>query len=98
VWCGVWYGVVCSVWYGVVCAAMCGVVCGACRVWCGVWCVPCVVWCVVRAVCGVVCGVESTPIIVFPKSCVNTYEGCFERPAVLKKEDIPNIRQTAIHP
>ena len=80
-----------------------------CVVWCVVRAVCGVVWCVVRAVCGVVCGacrvwcgvvcgVESTPIIVLPKSCVNTYEGCFERPAVLKKEDIPNIRQTAIHP
>ena len=66
----------------VVCGAVCGVVCGA----------------VCGAVCAVVCGVESIPIVVLHTSCVNTYEGCLERPAVLKEEDIPILKQTAIHP
>ena len=80
--------------------------------WCGVWCGGAVWWCVVRCVvqyvlwcvlwrslcCAVVCGVESTPIVVLHTSCVNTYEGCLERPAVLKEEDIPILKQTAIHP
>ena len=45
-----------------------------------------------------VCGAESIPIVVLHTSCVNTYEGCLERPAVLKEEDIPILKQTAIHP
>ena len=52
-----------------------------CGEWSGVWYgVVCAAMCgvVCGAMCGVVCGVESTPIIVFCKSCVNTYEGCFE--------------------
>ena len=71
--------------------------------WCMVWPV-CTVVCgavcaVVRGVvCTVVCGVESIPIVVLHTSCVNTYEGCLERPAVLKEEDIPILKQTAIHP
>ena len=61
-------------------------------------------WCVVRGpvcavVCGAVCAVESIPTVVaLHTSCVNTYEGCLERPAVLKEEDIPILKQTAIHP
>ena len=54
----------------------------------GVWYGLCVLW----------CGVESIPIVVLHTSCVNTYEGCLERPAVLKEEDIPILKQTAIHP
>ena len=39
-------------------------------------------------VCAVVCGVELMPTVVLHTSCVNTYGGCLERPAVLKEEDI----------
>ena len=63
-------------------------------VWCGVWCGVCY-----GVVCTVVCGVESIPTVVaLHTSRVNTYEGCLERPAVLKEEDIPILKQTAIHP
>ena len=72
-WCGVWCGVCGAVVCAVVCGAMCAVVFA---VVCG-------------AMCAVVCGVELIPIVVLHTSCVNTYEGCLERPAVLKEEDIP---------
>ena len=71
--------------------------------WCMVWPV-CTVVCaavctVVRGAVCVVCAVESIPTVVaLHTSCVNTYEGCLERPAVLKEEDIPILKQTAIHP
>ena len=58
----------------------------------------CMVWPVCAVVCGAVCGVESIPTAVLHTSCNNTYERCLERPAVLKVEDIPILKQAAIHP